>query len=449
MTTAPTTLGLISLPFFALAANLDCAASGSGGAGGAGGAGGFAPITTTVQVTVEGVGEVDATGKTLTVPCARDATGKVTGSCSTGWIKGDPPLLVAKATAAGWTFKSWVDPTSGMTLSTMGQLQVAEGSLLHVNALFMVEGAASSSSSGCMGMGCGCVNNVCPEVVATGLDSVANLQERGTDLYYLDTTIDKLAKIFGKPAATIVGGSVGSFTVDDTNVYWTDGTNASLFKANLDGTGTIKLSGLDSMQYPHALAVDGNNVYITMLVNHGMGNCTAVMAVPKSAGGVPAEVSSSCDFLDMAKPYAIALNGTDVFWGTILMPTGGSLYSAPKTGNAVPAKALASNANSPVTRIAADDTSIFYLQNGLRMIDAKSPGMPTQVGTTMVTITNFAIDANDVFVAGGAGISKVDRMTQNETLLANEPGSTIAVDATHAYWATGSPGAVQILKIAK
>src|SRR5262245_54321940 len=110
MRTAPTTLGLIFLPLFALAANLDCPASGGGGAGGTGtGTGGFAPITTTVEVTVEGVGQVEAKGKTLTAACARDAQGKVTGMCSTNWTKGDPPLLIAKATDPSWTFTSWVD----------------------------------------------------------------------------------------------------------------------------------------------------------------------------------------------------------------------------------------------------------------------------------------------------------------------------------------------------
>src|SRR5262249_2444120 len=156
-----------------------------------------------------------------------------------------------------------------------------------------------------------------------------------------------------------------------------------------------------------------------------------------------------CNFLDMAKPLSVAINTTDVFWGTILMPQGGVLYRAPKTGNAVPAMPLASNMNSPVSRIAADDTTIFYLQGSLRMLDAKNPGMPTQVGSTMMTIAAFAIDSNNVYVAGGAGISKVDRMAQKESLLANEPGATIAVDATNAYWATGNPGAMKILKIAK
>ena len=112
-------------------------------------------------------------------------------------------------------------------------------------------------------------------------------------------------------------------------------------------------------------------------------------------------------------------------------------------------KALATNMGSPVTRMAVDDTTIFYLQNGLRMIDAKNPGMPLQVGTTMMSITGFTIDASSIFVAGGMGVSSVDRQTQKETLLANNPASTLAADATDVYFATGNVGAVQILKIAK
>src|SRR5207253_2407166 len=123
------------------------------------------------------------------------------------------------------------------------------------------------------------------------------------------------------------------------------------------------------------------------------------------------------NYVGLDKPYAMAINTTDAFWGTILMPKGGALYRAPKTGNAVTATQIASNVNSPVSRIVADDTTIFYLQGSLRMLDAKNPGMPVQVGSTMMTIANFTIDSSDVYVAGGAGISKVDRVTQQESLL--------------------------------
>lgn len=444
MKTRLLTLGLLSLPLLALAANPGCSATGGnvGGAGGSGGAGAGGPAFTTVVVNVIGAGEVDVAGKSVTEPCARDAKGTQTGNCNTGWVKGDAPVLTAKAQTPGWHFQAFSDTKSGMTLSTMGTFKVAEGSTLQVDALFLGDSMASSSSSGG-----GCVNNVCPTMVATGLGSVADLTERGTDLYYIAGTLDKAPKAGGKPT-TIVSGTVGSFAVDDAGVYWVDGTGASLFKANLDGTGTMKLAGLDSMQYTHAVAVDDTTVYVTVLVNKGMGNCTAVKSIPK-AGGALTEVSSACDYLDVAKPYAIALNSTNVFWGTTLTPKGGALYIAPKGGNAVPAKSLAVNMNAPVTRVVADDTSIFYMQNGIRVIDAKSPGMPLQVGTTMASISDFAIDASAVFVAGGGGVSMVDRKTQKETPLANEPGLTITVDATDVYWATGSPGAEQILKIAK
>jgi len=436
-------LGLCCFALFAVAAGVDCAAAG-GGAGGSGGAGGQAALTTTVQVTVVGVGLVEAAGKTTTESCARDAQGMVTGNCITQWAQGDAPKLTAKEQDPAWKFQSWNDTETGNALGMMSTFQVSENSTLNITALFLQQ-VDTTSTGTCGGMNCGCPNNVCPEPVAEGIASVAGLVERGTDLYYLGT-VDKLAKSGGKPT-TIVNGAVGAFAVDDTSVFWVDGTGASLWRANLDGTGTTKLTQLDSLQYLHALAVDATDVYITMLQNKGMGDCIVINRAPK-AGGALTEVAETCDSPGLAKPYAIAINSTNVFWGTVLMPKGGSIYSAPKTGNAVIGTALVTNANFPVTRIVADDKTIFYLQNGIRMLDAQSPGMPTQVGTTMMTISSFTIDANDVFVVGGA-VSKVDRQTQNEVLLASESGSTVTVDATDVYWASGSPGAVKILKIPK
>jgi hypothetical protein len=236
--------------------------------------------------------------------------------------------------------------------------------------------------------------------------------------------------------------------IDATHVYWVDGSATTLWKSNLDGSGDALLAPLDGLQYPHLLAADETDIYVTTLVNKPGGDCTAVTRVPK-AGGDKVLVAEACDFTKPTKPYAIALTATDVLWGTIATPTGGAMHRALKTASGAMASTIASNNSSPVTRIVVDGDIAYYMQNGIRRMDIDDPQSVVQIGTTQTNIASFAVDADFVYVAGGTGVSKVDRKTDKETQIANDPGLTITVDATHVYWGSGTNGAAKILKLAK
>jgi hypothetical protein len=435
---------LVLLPFaLASVAQLDCSAgSGSGGTGGTGGGGGA--FATSVTVTIVGAGQVDAKGKSGTKTCTKDAAGAVTGACTSQWAAGDPPTLTATATGVGSAFQLWADGKTGETLSTKPSFPVKEGDALKITALF--SGMSSTSSSGGCDSGPACCpNGVCPDTVVDKLPSIAGLVEQGSDLYYFGS-VEKIAKS-GGAAKEIVGGSPGSFAVDDTHVYWVDSSAVSLWKADHEGGGTTKIAALDGKQYPHALALDATDVYMTWLASKGGVDCPAVVRIPK-AGGSPTVVSTSCD-AKPSKPYAIALNDTHVFLGTIAMPTGGALTYAPKDGADAVAVQLTAGQNTAVTRIVADGSTIFYLLNGLLMLDVNNPGGATHVDTMMTNVAAFTVDQKAIVMVGSGGVSSLDRATQKETFLANEAGTTVAIDSSTIYWGSGVPTAAKILKIAR
>lgn len=440
-TFAPLTLALL-----ALAPACGGGTGGEGGAGGSSNTGGEA-WATVVTVSILGAGRVDATGKSSSESCTRDTKGALSGTCATQWQAGDPPTLKASSVDPSWTFTQWSDSKSGETLGTTPTFKVEEGATLEITALFEQGGGMTTTSTGtCGGPDCGCVGGVCPEVVADKLPSVAGLTEQGDELFWLGT-VHKVNKAGGTPAQ-IVDGAVSSYVVDATDVYWIDGSATSLWTSKLDGSGDKIVTALDGQQYPHALAADATDLYFTTMVKKPGGDCTAITRVPK-AGGDKVVVAEACDFSKQHKPYAIALSATDVLWGTIAMPSGGSLYSAPKSGSGAIASTLATNMNSPVTRIVVDGSTAFYMQNGIRKMDVGDPKSVVQIGTTMTNIASFAVDADNVYVAGGTGVSKVDRKTDEETQIAGDPGLTLVVDATHVYWGSGGNGMAKILKLAK
>ncbi len=398
---------------------------------------------TTVTVTIVGAGQVDAKGKSVTRTCTKDAMGVVSGDCTSQWAAGDPPTLTATATVVGTSFQLWADGNTGETLSAKPSFPVKEGDALKITALF--SGMSTTSSGGCdSGPAC-CPNGVCPVTVVDMLPSIAGLVEQGNDLYYFGS-VEKIAKSGGM-AKEIVGGSPGAFAVDASSVYWVDSTAVSLWKADHDGGGTTKLASLDGKQYPHALALDATDVYMTWLANKGGMDCPAVVRIPK-AGGSPTVVATSCD-AKPSKPYAIALNDTHVFLGTIAMPTGGALTYAPKGGTDAVAVQLTAGQNTAVTKIAADGDTVYYLLNGLLVLDVNNPNGATHVDTMLSSVAAFAVDKSDIVMVGSGGVSRLDRATQKETFLASEPGTTVAIDATTVYWGSGAPGAAKILKVAR
>jgi hypothetical protein len=435
---------LVVLPFaLASLAQLDCSAGSGTSGSGTGGTGGGGSFATSVTVTIVGAGKVEAKGKSTTKTCTKDAAGTVSGECTSQWAAGDPPTLTATATVAGTNFQLWADGTSGETLSTKPSFPVKEGDMTKITALF--SGMSTTTGGGCdSGPSC-CPNGVCPDTVVDMLPSIAGLVEQGSDLFYFGS-VEKIAKSGGM-AKEIVSGSPGSFAVDATSVYWVDSTAVSLWKADHDGGGTMKIAALDGKQYPHALALDETDVYMTWLASKGGVDCPAVVRIPK-AGGSPTVVATSCD-AKPSKPYAIALNDTSVFLGTIAMPTGGALTYAPKGGTDGVAVQLTAGQNTAVTRIIADGNTVFYLLNGLLMLDVNNPNGATHVDTMMSSVSAFAVDQKSIVMVGSGGVSSLDRASQKETLLANEPGTTVAIDATTVYWGSGAPGAAKILKVAR
>ena len=306
----------------------------------------------------------------------------------------------------------------------------------------------SSSSTGCtMGgdPGCPCPSDVCPAPLATGIASVVELRQSATDLYWL-ASIDRLAKTGGAPA-TAVSGVVSAYAVDDTGLYWLDGTGTALRKAALDGSGEVQLGAADGLMHPKFVALDATDVYFARVTTQGTGSCVGIERIPK-AGGPVVHVAEACEPTKSIVPYGIVVDDTNVYWLTVVVPAfaEGKLFFADKTAQGATGGLLAST-NGPMSRPKLVGTSLYLIAGGaVNVVDAVAGGAPNKVsGTTDVKA--FDVDANGLVAIGDDGLFAIDAGTETATLLAYERGSEVVMDADTIRWASGSSGSVSVLAL--
>jgi hypothetical protein len=232
----------------------------------------------------------------------------------------------------------------------------------------------------------GAITQLAPATVFTvAIDETSVYWSDGTSLY-------SCAK-HGCTASTIAlaeSGMAFAIAVDATNVYWANNISMKLMKVAKQGGVSVALA---SYSYPSQIAVDDTNVYWTDQLG-------TVMKVP-AAGGAAVKLATCLI------PMGIAVDGTNVYYTT----SDGQMMQVPKDGGA--ALTLSAELGNDPWGIATDGKNVY--------------GTSREHGTII-----------KVPVGGGAA-----------TVLASGQGDPtgIAVDATHVYWTV--PGTGKVMKIAK
>lgn len=121
----------------------------------------------------------------------------------------------------------------------------------------------------------------------------------------------------GGSAVQIAAGSPRTMVVDGGIVYWTDTGDATVKRANENGSDPQVVAVLEGGAFPDGIAVDETHLYFTV--------GAAVMKVEKH-GGIPEVIADGQDL-----PAIVALDGSCVYWAnTSVFRENGAVMRAPK-----------------------------------------------------------------------------------------------------------------------
>jgi hypothetical protein len=251
----------------------------------------------------------------------------------------------------------------------------------------------------------------------------------------------------------MTNAKIAAITVDDTNVYWTQGlgSNAGVFGKPFSG-GVSAPYGAPPPQDPRGIWVSANNLY---WVDYGTGAITEALLMGGSPKYIVPPSGPGDGGSPQSAPIAVALDpsGNDIFWvdyglGTVNQK---SLHGGPTV-------VLASGRANPIA-IAVDSTYVYWADHGLSGTDGSVNRVPIatdpDAGTAQVTALatseplpwGLAIDATSVYwtnrVNSTGTVKRVSKQGGTVVTIAKNLGAPmgIAVDTSDVD-AGGSPSSV-------
>ena len=253
------------------------------------------------------------------------------------------------------------------------------------------------------------------------------------------TTVYVAAQLAGPLIAVPVAGgaptqlataSVFTVAIDETSVYWSDGTSIHACAKHGCAASTVALAPSGPA---HGIAVDAANVYWANTSG------SKVMKVGKT-GGVPVALASG------GYPYQIAVDDAYVYWTD---QTPGTVMKVPTAGGA-PVEVAACVAPMGIT---VDGSNVYFTTGDGRMMQVpKSGGAALTLSDDLGNEPwGIATDGKNVYGASmdHGTIVKVPIGGGASTVLAWGQGDPagVAVDATHVYWTVVETG--KVMRVAK
>jgi hypothetical protein len=231
-----------------------------------------------------------------------------------------------------------------------------------------------------------------------GTDLTADMVIKAGTLYW--TTYDLMKRSLAGASSSVQLADIGGFgggplAVDDTFVYWADGTGTTVYKTPIAGGATMSLAPSSGDVYD--MATDGINVYWL--------SGASVMSVPVGGGTAVTLAPSGIN------PGKIATDGTNIYWTNWSNLTGARISKIPVGGGSP--TVLAEHDNDEYAMV-IDATHAYWAVAGGQI--KKVP----LAGGAVVTL------------ATGQGIPK-----------------SIAVDATSVYWLNTQSNAAAVMKAPK
>jgi len=255
------------------------------------------------------------------------------------------------------------------------------------------------------------------------------------------------------PAAIALGGPVVFFS----EFSFSGSTTGRVRRVSVDGTGLTTLAP-DEL-YPDALAVDDAHAFWGAQVNPGTGYVAGVRAVPVAGGSIVTLGTAAS--VDQSFVHGMAIDGANVYWTT--GDDAGAVMSAPKAGGSETVIA----AIQPRPRgVAVSGDHLYWVVAGVDDGPLLAGGALMRAalngGTPEVLVPDqdgaFAIAIDETHVYWGLYPEVIRRMTLEggavDEILAGTGDAnhtdgelaSIAVDATHVYFASHSSGVWRIEK---
>jgi len=262
--------------------------------------------------------------------------------------------------------------------------------------------------------------------------------------------------------ATPVGIQADAFAlaVDERRIYWSDGSSIlACDKSNCTGS-TVLLAA--SQLHVLDLAIDDTNVYwgtISGDANRDLGTIMKVNkngGVPLDAGGAPLDGGAALDAgatLDENAPVQlagagfpsnVAVDATYVYWVEMQAPNSG--VKRVPIGGGTPSQ-LADSDLIGAMGLALDADNVYFM-NGARALYrvSKNGGPPQVMLSSLGTALGLETDGTNLYIGADPALVKVPLAGGFASPLATNLGASyIALDANNVYVAGGDT----VLKVAK
>jgi hypothetical protein len=227
-----------------------------------------------------------------------------------------------------------------------------------------------------------------------------------------------------------------ALALDQANLYWVDYDEGTIMKLPLAGGPPVTLA--TGQSHPEYIAVDATRVYWST-GGTNINPIGGIVEVP-IAGGAPVVIASDTNALH----DSVASDGSHVFWTSY---QGGTVTRTAPDGSA--SLTIASGQQTPMG-VVVGATSVFWSDEtgGAVMKAPIDGGTPVPLASGQ-GVTSIALDATNVYWASG-GLQTVPQSGGSPVMLAAAPGSgqnggNLAIDDAYVYWGLDQDGVQPIL----